>query len=71
LALRVNGRLLAAGIPTLVQGDDLVGGLVEPLGTVQQLGLGAAVLLAGVGQQLDAVDGKHLAPDQARAVASE
>jgi hypothetical protein len=38
------------------------------LGPVQQFGVGAAPLFAGVGWQLDAVDGKHLASDQPEAV---
>ena len=33
-------------------------------GLVFEVGTGAALLLAGVAGQLDAVDGEHLAPDQ-------
>jgi hypothetical protein len=46
---------------------DLVGRLVQAVGTVAQFGMGAAALFAGVGGEFDAVDGEHLAPDQALA----
>ena len=61
--------LAAVFVLRLVQGHDLGGGLVQPLGTVGQLGVGAAALFAGVAGQLDAVDGEHGLADQAQAVA--
>ncbi len=54
-----------------MQLDDLVGRPLQPLGAMQQLGVGAAPLLAGVGRQLDAVDGEHLTPDQPEPIAGE
>ena len=38
-------------------------------GLMAEIGTGAALMFAGVAGELDAVDGKHLAPDQALAVA--
>ena len=63
-------RFLRAGLVLrLVQRQDLVGGLVQSLGPVAQFLVGAAALLAGVAGQLDAVDGEHVAPDQALGIA--
>src|SRR5512138_3828046 len=45
-------------VAAAVQLDDLVGRLVQASGAVAQFGVGAAALLAGVGWQLDAVDGE-------------
>jgi len=45
------------------------GGAFELVGLTQEIGPRAALCLAGIGWQLDAVDGEHLAPDQPLAVA--
>jgi hypothetical protein len=54
-----------------VQLDDIARRLVQALSAVAQLGVRARALLAGVGRQLDAVDGEHLSADQAQAVAGQ
>jgi hypothetical protein len=46
-----------------------LGGSLELPGPVQELGPGAASMLAGVARQLDAVDGEHLAADEPLPVA--
>jgi hypothetical protein len=56
LALAVG--VLAASVTALVQLDHLARGLVQAIGAVSQFGMRAAALLAGVGGQLHAVDGK-------------
>ena len=56
---------------SLVGFDDLARNLVQAVCAVLQFGVGAAALFAGVAGQLHAVDGKHLAPDQAQPVAGE
>ena len=60
---------LRAQVLALAQTHNLVGSLAQPAGVVAQLIMGTAALLAVVGGQLDAVDGEHLAPDQAPRVA--
>jgi hypothetical protein len=48
---------------------DLVGRLVQAPCTMAQFLMGAAALFAGVGGEFDAVDGEHLATDQALRIA--
>lgn len=48
LAFGLAVRLLRCGVLALVQSHDLLGCLVQPSGTVQEFGVGAAALLAGV-----------------------
>ena len=67
----VQVAFICASVLPLVGLDDLARGLVQPIGPVGQFGMGAAALFAGVGRELDAVNGKHLPPDQAQPVASE
>ena len=49
----------------LVQGNDFVCRLVQTFGTVAQFVMGAAAFFAGVGGELEAINGEHVAPDQA------
>ena len=61
----------ASSVLLLVRLEDLARGLVQALGAVRQLGVGAAALFAGVGRQLDTVDGEHFFADQAQPVADQ
>lgn len=70
LALRVEVHV-AVNVLRLMRTDDLGGGLVQPIGPVGQPGGGAAALLAGIGGELDAVDGDHGLADQPDAVAGQ
>jgi len=54
-----------------VQGHDLVGRLVQPLGPVTQFFMGAAALFTGVGGELDAVNSEHAPPDQSLGIAGQ
>ena len=65
LALRIQAHG-AAFVLALVQRNDLGCGLVQPVGAVRQLRVGAAALFAGVGRQLDAVDGDIVRPIRPR-----
>lgn len=58
---------LAVGFAVAVEHD--AGSGFEFGGLMLEVGASAALLLAGVGRQFDAVDGEHLAPDQALPVA--
>lgn len=69
LAFGVLGSFLGGAVLALVQADDLVGRLVQAPGAVQQFGVGTATLLAGVAGKFDAVDGEHIASDEALRVA--
>lgn len=52
-----------------MQGHDLVGGLLQTISAVAQFFMSTAALFAGIAGELDAVDGKHVAPDQSLSIA--
>ena len=51
-----------------MQGQYLVGGFVRAICAVAQFGMSAAAFFAGVAGELDAVDGEHVAPNQALSI---
>jgi hypothetical protein len=53
----------------LVQGHDLVGRLLQSISSVAQFFMGATAFFAGVGGELDAIDGEHVAANQSLGIA--
>ncbi|MBK9349971.1 MAG: hypothetical protein IPN05_07185 [Sulfuritalea sp.] len=64
-------RLHRQGIVLAVAGEHGPGSGFHLVGLAGKVGTGATAALAGIGRQLDAVDGEHLAADEPHAVADE
>ena len=67
--LGVEVGLDGQGVVLAMAGEHGLGGGFQLGGLAFEVGTGAALGLAGVARQLDAVDGEHLAADQSLPVA--